>query len=481
MKQVHILLLFTLLILLAPAVPAADTGGDSWSSQWRIDLSRPTPSDTFPVKVALSPAVFDFAGAQAHGEDLRFADADRTSFAYWIESWDPQQGAVVWVNVPESGTRSFFMLSGNPAAEAESDGAAVFTFFDDFTGPSLDTGRWTASGAGSTTFANGILISTGKKGLFGTTAVPGIYDKVLEVRGKFHGYSGNDVDIGFGRISGTNLWVGAAEGEWINAHGWEGTGMTLKNAGDTEDCYNMLYPATPLWDSSGYHTYSIAFEPDRMTVEKDYEPYVTHNTTGCHLATDTLPVELVLDHSEEQPDYPQYIDWIRVRPAADPEPTASVTKLGSAPSAAPQKTENSSLVPLVPVVVILVFLVIIAYIVFTHRHIFHRKTPAEAIPRPALSMTKEVKLGSYDGIEIEVTNHSTTPIKNIRITVVPPADIILEKPRHEIAALAPAESRVVAVPFAPPAKGTYVLKAEVEWEVWDAKHTLDVSEKVRVK
>ncbi|OPX62176.1 MULTISPECIES: DUF2341 domain-containing protein [unclassified Methanoregula] len=480
MKQVHILLLFALL-LLAPAVPAADTGGDSWSSQWRIDLSRPTPSDNFPVKVSLSPAIFDFAGAQAHGEDLRFADEDRTSFAYWIESWDPLQGAVVWVNVPESGTRSFYMLSGNPAAEAESDGAAVFTFFDDFSGPSLDTGRWTATGGGSATFANGILISTGKKGLFGTTAVPGIYDKVLEVRGKFHASSGNDVDIGFGRLSGTNLWAGAAEGEWINAHGWEGTGMTLRNAGDTEDCYNMLYPATPLWDSSGYHTYSLSFEPDRMAVEKDYEPYVTYNTTGCHLATDTLPVELILDHSDEQPDYPQYVDWIRVRPAADPEPEASVTKLGSAPAAAPQKTGTSSLVPLVPVMVTFIFLIIIAYIVYTHRHVFHRKTPAEVIPRPAVSMTKEAAFGDPGGIELEITNTGSAEISSIRVTVNPPADMKRESTVHELAGLGPAESRIFPVTFFPPAKGTYVLKVVIEYEVWGLKHTLEFPERVKVK
>lgn len=479
MKQVHVLL-FAVLLLLAPSVPAADTADDTWSTQWQVALTLPTPSGNYPVRVDLSPAVFDFAGAQSRGEDLRFADADRHSFAYWIESWDPAKGAVVWVNVPEAGTDSFIMLSGNPAAAAESDGAATFPFFDDFSGSSLDPGRWTAIGEGSASFSNGILITTGKKGLFGTTAIPGIYDKVLEVRGKFHGYSGNDVDIGFGRVNGTTLWVGAADGEWINAHGWEGTGMTLKNAGDAADCYNALYPATPLWDSSAYRTYSISFGPDRMRVEKDYEPYITYNTTGCHLAVDTLPVWLVLDHTNDEPNYPQYTDWVRVRPAAGSAPKAAITRIDTGPAAA-LPAGSSWLVPLVPVVVIAVFIIIIGYILYTHRSVFHRMTPAEAIPRPSLAITKEVKLGSYDGIEIEVTNHGTTPIRNIRITVVPPADIILEKPRHEIAALAPAESRVVAVPFSPPAKGTYVLKAEVEWEVWDAKHTLEVSERVKVK
>jgi hypothetical protein len=483
MKQVHILL-FLLLMLLTPAAPAAGTGDERWSTLWQVALTVPTPSGNFPVRVDLSPSVFDFAGARSRGEDLRFTDADRNSFPYWIESWDPANGAVVWVNVPAAGTDSFLMLSGNPAAEAESDGAATFPFFDDFSGPSVDTGRWNVIGDGPATFSNGILITTGKKGLFSAKDIPGIYDTVLEVRGKFHGYSGNDVDIGFGRISGTELWVGGADGEWINAHGWEGTGMTLKNADDTEDCYNALYPDIPLWDSSAYHTYGIAFGPDSMTVEKDYGPYVTYNTTGCRLAADTLPVELVLDHSDEEPDYTQYTDWVRVRPVSGIAPKATVTRSGTAGTAsAPASSAaggSSWLVPLVPVIVIAIFAVVIARILYTHRHVFHRKTPAEAIPRPAVSMTKEAAFGDPGGIELEITNTGSAEISSIRVTVNPPADMKHESTVHELAGLGPAESRIFPVTFFPPAKGTYVLKVVVEYEVWGLKHTLEESEKVKV-
>jgi hypothetical protein len=479
MKRLQVLLICLLLLSLVPAAPAADTGGD-WSTEWFVSLDRPTPSDNYAVRVDLTPTVFDYTGAQAMGRDIRFMGKDRQSLSYWAESWDPNAGSVLWVNVPDAGTSSFAMLSGNPQAGPESSGETTFLFFDDFSGPALDTGRWYEAGNGNVTIKNGVLNSVGKKALFSKDAIPSIYDKVLEVRGKFHGYSGNDVDIGFGRITGPNLWVDEAQGEWINAHGWEGTGMTLKNAGDAKECYQALYPATPLWDSSGSHTYSLAFEPGALTVTKDYQPYITYNTTGCRLAADTLPVELVLDHSEESPDYLQTLDWVRVRSSGPAEPRAVISRTGTAPVPAPKT--GAGQFPYLSVLLILALLIIAGYVVLSRRGMLgtHR-IPASAIPRPAISMTKEVAIGYVGGIELEIANPGPAAITGIRITVNPPADIKHETTVHELAGLEPAESRVVPVTFFPPSRGMYVMKVEVDYEVWGLKHHLEFAEHVKVK
>ena len=479
MKQVQVLLFILLLLMLVPATPAADAGG-AWSTEWLVSLDRPTPSDNYAVRVDLSPAVFDYTGAQAQGGDIRFRGKDRQSFSYWIESWDPKGGSVIWVKVPDAGTSSFAMLSGNPGAEPESSGGTTFLFFDDFSGPDLDTGRWDAAGEGNVTFSNGILTSMGKKGLFSRDAIPAIYGRVLEVRGKFYGYTANDVDIGFGRITGTDLWSGGAQGEWINAHGWEGTGMTVKNANDATDCYNALYPATPLWDSSAYHTYSLSFKPDGMTVTKDYEPYVTYNTTGCSLSADTLPVELVLDHTEEAPNFPQYLDWVRVRSSGPAEPRATLSSAGTVP--VPAQQTSTGQFPVLPALLIAALIIIAGYVVLSRRGALGKhRIPAGAIPRPAISMTKEMTLGHVGGVELEIANPGSAVISGIRITVNPPADISHEKTVHQLAGLDPAESRVVPVTFLPPEKGTYVLKVEVEYEVWGLKHHLEFAEHVKVK
>jgi uncharacterized membrane protein len=96
-------------------------------------------------------------------------------------------------------------------------------------------------------------------------------------------------------------------------------------------------------------------------------------------------------------------------------------------------------------------------------------------------MTKEVAIGRVGGIELEIANPGSAAITGIRITVNPPADIRHETTVHELAGLEPAESRVVPVTFFPPAKGMYVMKVEVDYEVWGLKHHLEFAEHVKVK
>ena len=64
---------------------------------------------------------------------------------YWIEKWDAQnEQAKVWIKVPKipaNGSVDLYIYYGNPSAVSESDPEAVFEFFDDFTGESLDP-RW---------------------------------------------------------------------------------------------------------------------------------------------------------------------------------------------------------------------------------------------------------------------------------------------------------------------------------------------------
>jgi len=56
---------------------------------------------------------------------------------YWIEEYTEESSATVWVKVPsipESGVKTIYMYYGNSTVESESDGDAVFEFFDDFLG-----------------------------------------------------------------------------------------------------------------------------------------------------------------------------------------------------------------------------------------------------------------------------------------------------------------------------------------------------------
>lgn len=84
-------------------------------------------------------------------DDLRFTASDGVTFLdYWIESSD-SSSATVWVEVPSipasPDTITIYMYYGNASAAAISNGDNTFSMFDDFTGTSLDTNKWSLVGS----------------------------------------------------------------------------------------------------------------------------------------------------------------------------------------------------------------------------------------------------------------------------------------------------------------------------------------------
>ena len=69
---------------------------------------------------------------------------------YWIENFT-NESAIIWVKVPfipKTSNTTIYMYYGNPSATSESNGDAVFKFFDDFEGTSLDTSKWVNKNGG---------------------------------------------------------------------------------------------------------------------------------------------------------------------------------------------------------------------------------------------------------------------------------------------------------------------------------------------
>lgn len=101
----------------------------------------------YQVPITLKRGVnFDFTKAKPDGGDIRFFTEDGEKLPYWIEKWDSEAGmARVWVKVPSipaNSTVKLYMRYGNPEAVSESNGDAVFDFFDDFEDGILDTEKW---------------------------------------------------------------------------------------------------------------------------------------------------------------------------------------------------------------------------------------------------------------------------------------------------------------------------------------------------
>ena len=120
-----------------------------WQHATTISVYNPGTSTLTDYQVRLD--VPYLSGMNADFSDVRFkADPEGDFLPYWTESYSESVSAVTWVKVPslpaESATE-LVMYYGNATAVEESDGEAVFEFFDDFEGSVIDGGKWSVIGS----------------------------------------------------------------------------------------------------------------------------------------------------------------------------------------------------------------------------------------------------------------------------------------------------------------------------------------------
>ena len=106
--------------------------GSLWilTTQQGVELPAEVRVEQFPLLVRLHRDLFNFSQASPDGADIRFASADGVPLSYQIEHWDAKLGsASIWVRIPEirgAARQELRMYWGNPEAQSESDGTAVF-------------------------------------------------------------------------------------------------------------------------------------------------------------------------------------------------------------------------------------------------------------------------------------------------------------------------------------------------------------------
>lgn len=128
------LLMVAFLSLDAPLFPKQD-----WKHEGSIfilttpegaNLPASAMVEGFPLLVRLDKDWFDFNQAKDNGEDIRFVGREGKPLAYQIELWDKAKGtACIWVKIPVikgNDRQEIKLLWGNPGAQSESDGKAVF-------------------------------------------------------------------------------------------------------------------------------------------------------------------------------------------------------------------------------------------------------------------------------------------------------------------------------------------------------------------
>ncbi len=150
------------------------------------NLPPSASAENFPLLVRLDKNWFDFQQTKPNGADIRFTTSDGSNLFYEIDEWNASLGkASIWVRIPKitgNAHQGIKMYWGNPSAQSESNGSAVFNQSNGYVGvwhmndlvkdetgntTTRDTGTTPAAGmiGKSRHFDNGKGINGGEKNL----------------------------------------------------------------------------------------------------------------------------------------------------------------------------------------------------------------------------------------------------------------------------------------------------------------------------
>lgn len=182
------LLLLSFFVILNGATLSTQAQVAGWPYSIHYWITNPNGTDLKDYQVRF---IIDHASLVTNGvsrsdaADFRFCDSTGTLYPYWIESGIATSQCVVWVKVKKlaalANTNIWFaygMISATPV----SNGDSTFLFFDDFSGSTLDTTKWSliyelVNAGGTATVANSELTFVS-----GQTSIPPRATVLLETK-----------------------------------------------------------------------------------------------------------------------------------------------------------------------------------------------------------------------------------------------------------------------------------------------------------
>jgi len=292
-----------------------------WSYRRAITITEQSGSTLtdYQVRIELNSSNFDFSKANADGSDIRFTKDDgETLLAYWIEKWDSSnEQAVVWVKVPSipaGGSTTIYMYYGNPSAVSESDGEAVFEFFDDF-----DTADYTVIRGSSSQ----VSVSDGWLRIDATSGVDSTYNDIIVELNKQASISGDFIVESKVTIDTKEAYAVMLEtdgqgysGQWYGGNNkntgyiirWDGWSSKSVLVYDTH--YSASTGSTQIlrWDRVG---------SELRLWDTDLSQVILTASSSTYTSFSKVAIR-VYDGGIWQ------TDWVRVRKYAEQEPSVSV-------------------------------------------------------------------------------------------------------------------------------------------------------------
>ena len=237
---------------------------------------------------------------------------------YYIEKWDSQnEQAKVWVKVPKipaNGSVDLYIYYSNPSAESESDGEAVFEFFDDFS----TNEKWTISNT------NYIWINTNEGRLYYKSGVAAYaYAQLPQTYNKFKLYV-KGVRTRSDQYGVVRVELVDSPASWNNENNAVGIQISYNNDGDYIT-----------WADSGTVSYTSNYITEQLNTEYtrllEYDGSVAtlqvieiasssiSENVGAIEGLDTLQVN-TRDRSGQE----GYLSLIYLTKYAEQEPTVTV-------------------------------------------------------------------------------------------------------------------------------------------------------------
>ncbi|NOR85242.1 DUF2341 domain-containing protein, partial [archaeon] len=303
------------------------TGEQDWSfirkytanePTWAADGAEDTYLTDYQIKIdnINTSELYTEGKIQQYCNDTRFTWLNQTSgteqaIDFWTENCFTTNGAnsTFWVEVPEIyaglSNNTVYVYYGNPYASTTSNGTNTFEFFDDFLGSSVDTNKWTVTGAISVSDSIATFSGTSKvivsKTTFGT-------NYAMRIRSTFGhiGSSSYTEEISF--YSGG--YVSVFGSYFANPSGIAGKYTTYVDSS---------------WELTSIGSTLIAGQYDNIDMIRNGSTNVIFKVDDTTVATHTSIVPVTSGAIRIKSDHASgsrtYSDWVFVRKYTSTEPT----------------------------------------------------------------------------------------------------------------------------------------------------------------
>lgn len=291
----------------------SDWYNQAWLYRQKVNVSGSTSQlEEYQLRIQVNTAALISAGKlQSQCQDIRVINSNQV-LPYWIETGTNGCNTTatnIWVKVPVIPTSgiTLYVYYGNSSVASIENPNDVFTFFDGFNGPTLDTSKWTNTGGQSIT--NGeLLITTGS--IYSNSPILATnQNTIFEMRAKWASsqtaYSGLSIS-NTNSIAGNNANSNKLAMLMSNSNNIQQVSFAANGTVATYDIVNNVVQFTPAANTyyvSGFSfdTSSLRFYQNRSITNSystsvDFAPYVILGYFTGSAAATTNTTDITIDY-----------------------------------------------------------------------------------------------------------------------------------------------------------------------------------------